>query len=84
MTELVGRIELAVTGRGSKSEMTTTVLVPEEPHGEQVVLRRRGARALSAEPALAAYAGQRVRVVGEQTWTTFVVDAITAEEPGEG
>ena len=76
MSELVGRLEVRTVGAGSKSEMTAVVLVPDEPAADAVPLRRREATALDAEPDLADLAGRRVRVVGDQGWQTFVVDAV--------
>ncbi len=75
--ELVGIVAVEVTGRGSKSEMLSVVLHPEPGvDAPPVLLRRREATALSAEPELAAYDGQRVRVTGVPGWSTFVVDTI--------
>lgn len=77
--ELTGRVEVRVTGVGSKSEMRSVVLVTPD---EEVVLRRRDALALDAEAELAAYDGKVVRVEGSRTWTTFVVDAISEVASG--
>jgi hypothetical protein len=84
---LEGVVEVRLTGAGSKSEMTSVVLLPD-PQGSiesagfdtaaPVVLRRKDAVALDAEESLAAYAGQRVRVTGRQAWATFVVDSVEA------
>lgn len=75
--ELVGIVSVEVTGKGSKSEMTSVVLHPDPGvDAAPVPLRRRGARALSAEPELAQYDGRRVRVSGVHGWSTFVVDTI--------
>lgn len=81
MTELTGIVDVRPTGVGSKSEMPSVVLLVEDARDTVVVLRRREARALDAEPELAAYAGRRVRVTGEQGWSTFVVDAIEELPP---
>jgi hypothetical protein len=69
---LEGLIDVRVTNAGSKSEMVSVVLVPDE--GEPVVLHERGLESLSAPPRLAAYAGTRVRVEGRRGWNSFVVD----------
>lgn len=75
--ELTGTVDVRLTGVGSKSEMTSVVLVPDDGGPEDaVVLRRSDAEALDAEPELAAYAGKHVRVRGTQGWSTFVVDEI--------
>jgi hypothetical protein len=79
-TELVGTVEVRVVNAGSKAEMTAAVLVPDDLLADPVQLRRRDATALDLEPELAAYDGRRVRVIGELTWATFVVDAIEAAE----
>jgi len=71
---LEGLLDLRVTDAGSKSEMVSTVLVPDE--GEPVILHERGFEGLSASPALAAYAGTRVRVEGRRGWSSFVVDRV--------
>lgn len=76
--ELEGVVEVRVTGAGSKSEMLSAVLVPDE--GEPVVLHQRGVESLSAPPELTAYDGARVRVVGRRGWSSFVVDAVTRVE----
>ena len=72
---LEGLLDLRVTNAGSKSEMASAVLVPDE--GEAVVLHERGFEGLSASPGLAAYAGTRVRVEGRRGWSSFVVDRVT-------
>lgn len=76
MTALVGRVEERVVAAGSKSEMPAIVLVLDEPDQPDVVLRRREAVALSAEPELARWVGQRVRVHGQRAWSSFVVDSV--------
>lgn len=73
--EVEGVVELRVTGAGSKSEMLSVVLVPDD--GDPLVLHPREARSLSADPDLAAYAGTRVRVVGRRRFSSFVVDEVT-------
>jgi hypothetical protein len=73
---LVGTVDVRVTGAGSKAEMPSVLLVPDDPGADPVPLRRRDAEALDAEPELARYAGRRVRVTGVRGWTTFVVDEI--------
>lgn len=77
---LTGRVERRVVGVGSKSEMSAVVLVPDHPasvtEADGIVLRRREASALDAEPELLAYAGRRVRVVGRRGWSVFVVTAL--------
>jgi hypothetical protein len=75
---LEGIVELRVTNAGSKSEMVSAVLVPDE--GEPVVLHQSGITSLSAPAELAAHAGRRVRVVGRRGWSSFVVDAVTPVE----
>lgn len=84
--EIVGTVEVRVVNVGSKSQMTAVVLVPDGGDAEPVVIRRRDATALDAEPELMAYDGQRVRAHGTRAWTTFVVDAIEPlagpHEPG--
>lgn len=73
-----GVVEVRVTGAGSKAEMSSVVLVTDD--GGALVLRRTGSvdgGPLSADPQLAAYAGQRVRVVGQRTWSSFLVDELT-------
>ena len=76
--ELVGVVATRTVGTGSKSEMTAVVLIPDggTEHGAEVVLRRRAAAALDAEPELLAYVGARVRVTGTRSWTTVVVDSV--------
>jgi len=74
--ELTGTLEVRPTAVGSKSEMMSVVLVVDDADATVVPLRRREATALDAEPKLAAYAGQRVRITGTQQWTTFVVHTI--------
>ena len=76
MTELVGTVDVQLVGAGSKSEMTSVVLVTDDPAVAPVVLRRREATALDAEEELAVYVGRRVRVVGEQAWSSMVVDSV--------
>lgn len=76
MTELVGTVDVRLVGAGSKSEMSAVVLVSDDPAAAPVVLRRRDAAALDAEEELAAYLGRRVRVVGEQAWSSMVVDSV--------
>ena len=73
--ELEGVVEVRVTGGGSKSQMRSVVLVPDE--GDALVLHPRGSAALSADAGLAAYDGRRVRVVGHRGWSSFVVDEVT-------
>jgi hypothetical protein len=51
-----------------------------ETGDETVVLRRRGAVRLDAEPELTVHEGQRVRVVGTRSWRTFVVDSVESLE----
>lgn len=75
---LEGVLRVRVVDEGSKAAMPAAVL---DTGDDAVVLRRRGAVRLDAEPELAAYDGQRVRVVGTRSWRTFVVDAV---EPLEG
>ena len=70
---LVGRLRVRLVDRGSKGAMPAAVLETDE---ETVVLRRREATRLDAEPELAAYDGRRVRVVGTRSWRTFVVDEV--------
>ena len=79
--ELVGTVDVRLVGVGSKSEMTSVVLLLDDPSADAVPLRRRDALALDAESDLAAYAGRRVRVVGSQGWSTFVVDSIEEVDP---
>lgn len=76
MSELTGTVDVRLTGVGSKSEMQSVVLVLDDDEETIVTLRRREAAALDAETELAAYSGRRVRVTGDQIWTTFVVDRI--------
>lgn len=76
--ELEGVAEVSRTAGGSRSEMSSVVLVTDD--GETLVLHPRSAverGPLSADPALAAYDGVRVRVTGERTWSGFLVDAIS-------
>jgi len=70
---LVGRLEVRVVDAGSKSEMPAAVLVLDDG---TVPLRRAEAVRLDADPELAAYDGQPVRVTGRRAWRTFVVDTI--------
>ena len=84
MSELTGIVDVRVTGVGSKSEMRSVVLLIDDSEGTVVTLRRREAVALDAEEQLAAYRGHRVRVTGDQVWTTFVVDRIEALESPAG
>ncbi|HJQ03848.1 MAG TPA: hypothetical protein VJ872_00260 [Nocardioides sp.] len=77
--ELEGVVRVGPTAAGSRSQMTSVVLVTDG--GETLVLHPRSAvdgGPLSADPALAAYDGERVRVTGERTWSGFLVDAIRA------
>ncbi|HWU22671.1 MAG TPA: hypothetical protein VN088_14145 [Nocardioides sp.] len=77
--ELEGVVEVTRTAEGSRSEMTSVVLVTDA--GETLVLHRRAAvdgGPLSADPTLAAYDGRRVRVTGERTWSGFLVDLVRA------
>ena len=71
---LEGVLEVAPTGGHSRSAMLSTVLRPDD--GEPVVLHRREAVALDAEPELASYAGRRVQVTGTRGWSSFQVDRI--------
>ena len=73
--ELVGTVRADIVNRGSKGEMTAVVLDTDD-EDRPVVLRRRDAQALSAAPELLGWVGQRVRVAGSRSWTTFVVDHI--------
>lgn len=75
---LEGILELRVTGAGSKSEMLSVVLVPDE--GDAVVLHPREATSLSADADLATYAGRRVRVEGRRGWSSFVAVTVTPVE----
>jgi hypothetical protein len=75
--ELEGLVAVEVTAEGSKSERESVVLHRGD-HPDPVVLRSRRPDSLSAEPALRAYAGQRVRVRGQAGWASFVVDEIEA------
>lgn len=77
--ELVGTLESRVTGIGSHSEMTSVVLVPDDDPDAWVVVRRREARALDAEPELLAWVGHRVRVRGSRGFSTFVVDEVVGD-----
>jgi hypothetical protein len=79
--QLVGTVAERLVGAGSKSEMNAVVLVPDEPGQEAVVLRRRAAKALDAEPELLAYVGRRVRVSGTRAWAAFVVDLVEPIDP---
>ena len=79
---LEGLLDLRVTNAGSKSEMISAVLVPDD--GEAMVLHERGFEGLSASPDLAAYAGTRVRVVGRRGWSSFVVDRVEPLGPASG
>ena len=76
MTELLGRLEVRTLDVGSKSERTAVVLVPDDPSADVVPLRRREAGALDAEEQLAVLGGKRVRVTGDQGWSSFVVDEV--------
>jgi hypothetical protein len=76
--QLEGVLRVRVVDAGSKAAMPAAVL---ETGDQAVVLRRRGAVRLDAEPELTAYEGKRVRVVGTRSWRTFVVDSV---EPLEG
>jgi len=79
---LTGRVEHRLVAPGSKSEMAAVVLVPEAGDLVDVVLRRRDAVALDAEPELLAYVGRRVRVTGTRAWSAFVVDTVDViDEP---
>jgi len=76
---LTGRVEHRLVAPGSKSEMAAVVLVPEAGDLVDVVLRRRDAVALDAEPELL---GRRVRVTGTRAWSAFVVDTVDViDEP---
>jgi hypothetical protein len=75
---LEGVVDVRVTNRGSKSEMRSVVIVPDD--GDAVVLHPRGATSLSADADLASYAGRRVRVTGQQGWSSFLVDVVTPVE----
>lgn len=68
---LEGVLELRVTNAGSKSERTSAVLVPDA--GDPVTLHSSQWESLSTPPDLAAYAGFRVRLHGQVTWTGFLV-----------
>lgn len=78
--QLTGTVDVRRTGVGSKSEMLSVVLLVDDDERTVMPLRRRDARALDAEPELAAYAGQRVCVTGSRQWTTFVVDTIEQQD----
>ena len=85
VVEVVGALAARVVGAGSKSEMTAVVLLADEaPDDPGVVLRRRDAVALDAEPELLALVGSRVRVTGTRTWTTLVVDSVEVLDPPAG
>ena len=71
--QLEGVLRVRVVDAGSKAAMPAAVL---ETGDQTVVLRRRGAVRLDAEPELTAYEGKRVRVVGTRSWRTFVVDSV--------
>jgi hypothetical protein len=73
---LEGLVDVRVTNAGSKSEMRSVVLVPDE--GEPVVLHEQGQESLSASAGLAAYAGRRVRVSGRRGWSSFLVHRVSA------
>ena len=73
--DVTGVVDVRVTGRGSKSEMTSVVLLPDG-QSEPLLMRRREAVALDAEAELTAYAGQRVRVTGSRGLTSLLVDRI--------
>jgi hypothetical protein len=70
---LEGVLHVRTVDAGSKGEMPAAVLTTEV---QTVVLRRREATRLDAEPELAGYDGRRVRVTGHLAWRTFVVDAV--------
>lgn len=78
---LEGVLEVRPTGGHSRSAMLSTLLRPD--HGDPIVLHRRQAVALDAEPELAVYAGRRVRVTGTRGWSSFVVDQVEVI-PDEG
>ena len=73
--DVTGVVDVRVTGRGSKSEMTSVVLLPDG-QSEPLLMRRRQAVALDAEAELTAYAGQRVRVTGSRGLASLLVDRI--------
>lgn len=82
--ELMGLVATRTVGAGSRSEMRAVVLIPEPGEDgsvEAVVLRRREAAALDAEPELLAYVGARVLVTGTRSWTTVVVDSVEVLDP---
>jgi len=85
---MTGLVERRVVGVGSKSEMSAVGLGPDAPasagDAEGVVLRRRDAVALDAEPELLAYVGRHVRVVGRRGWSVFVVDVVEALDDERG
>ena len=74
---LEGVLTVTVVDAGSKGEMPAAVLTTAD---RTVVLRRRHAARLDAEPELAGLAGRRVRVTGTSAWRTFVVDAVELVE----
>jgi hypothetical protein len=74
--DLTGVVDVRVTGVGSKSEMTSVVLLPDGAASQPLLLRRREAAALDAEAELTAYAGQRVRVTGSRGLASLLVDRI--------
>ena len=75
---LEGYVEVRVVAAGSKSEAPQVVLAFDgaPPDAPPLVLRRRGWASLALDPDLAAYEGQRVRVVGSRALATFVVDGV--------
>jgi hypothetical protein len=66
-------------GGGSKSDHDAVVLETPE---RSLILRRRGGNAF-ADPALDALVGQRVRLEGTATDTTFLIDTATVLDPPE-
>lgn len=77
---LEGRLEVRVVDAGSKGEMPSVVLVTGD---RTLPLRPAEAERLDADPTLAAYDGQQVRVTGRLAWRTFVVETIApVEDPG--
>jgi hypothetical protein len=67
---VVGDVVRRRIGAGSKSDRDAVVL---ETGDATLILRRRGGNAFS-DPALDALVGQRVRLVGTGTDTTFLID----------
>ena len=70
---VVGDVVRRRVGGGSKSDHDAVVV----DTGEQtLILRRRGGNAFS-DPAVDALVGQRVRLEGTATDTTFLIDDVT-------